>query len=1342
MADYDLSRLETRSFEQLIQAIALKVIGPKTIIFGDGRDGGREATFEGKISYGEPAWHGYGVMQAKFRQRLQGAPKDAQWALKALKSDLKKFTDPKRKLRQPEYYIFVTNVVLTPTQNTGSKDKLFALLKEFQEQKTLPLKDYDIWDHDKICRFLDDNEDIRRAYGAWITPGDVLAKMMEWLDVRTPNFEQVMSNFLQKELLADLYANLEQAGHNPEERIPLARVFVDLPTFNERHINPPEQEKKTEQLLPGFVAEILTVAKERLAPQPSASHLSRQSHFSLQAATPERGRFVLLGGPGQGKTTVGQFICQLFRAAILKQRPNVLIPETQRALTELEKQCHQEKIDFPSVPRFPFYISLNEFAAKFASEAEPDINSLLSYMVDRIRRRTDQEITPNDLRCWLGGYPWLIVLDGLDEVPATSNRAAVLRAISDFWVDANECQADILVIATTRPQGYNDDYSPQDYHHKWLAPLSTVRALHYGSRLAEVRYGNNPDRKEKVITRLQRASEQETTARLMQSPLQVTIMATLVDRMGQPPQERWKLFKEYYKVIYQRELERDIPTSQILRDYQADIDAIHNRVGLLLQVESDQSGQTDARLPIDRFASLVDQRLSEEGHEEEELDALSRKIIHAATDRLVFLVSLQADEVGFEIRSLQEFMAAEALMDGSDEMIRQRLRQIAPLISWRNVFLFAAGKCFVERQHLRDTIHAICAELNEETEDEISSISLAGSQLAVDLLEDLPVTGQPKYARLLARQALRLLELPPDDYHIRLGDLYTPKLDKIYRQELQRGMALSHQSHRLGAWAVLISLVKADVPWAEELARTYWPNNKDEKFELLQLAGEHKNGGWMIPELVDVIPLMSPVDFDNKQGRALVRICAEHTGLMWLEAVQKLATSYSDDYDVPLYLLDREEEFFRLRATMIRGPESLFGFTEMPDASPDWLPLVAGADFASKPSKSKLAEVVRMIADDFSSPGTKYAFNRVPWPLGACLEATSTQEELYEIAERVERGELGDIQDWRAAERRWETDGITIQDIEYMTDEHWPFDEQISNFGFPFTVLNTFIESIGIININYNTNVFMDYNNIFLSKLYKLIISSNTESLLKKKFLLFLIMIITFHVEDTTKILKEITNNNFKIIIKIIIVNKIRIEIYTLWLLIKKNTSDDEWLEFLDNIGKHNLIYPIRRVSDELLKPLSEAFCYSPSRLGILWILAVLAFKGSSPTVPTNFLDPQRYDEPRYRQAAIMVRLAQEDWDESEGKKLAKHITQLLTKCPDADISALELLEKHEKSGVAVEQFLLELHKGLPTTRWQTKKRIIDMMNNSLSRRISRLGESQNWARLGLPEGLNDLIRQ
>ena len=73
--DYDLTRLGSRAFEQLVVALARRDIGPGVQVFGDGRDGGREATFEGTINWSKTSsrgqdgmgqWSGYTVLQAKF----------------------------------------------------------------------------------------------------------------------------------------------------------------------------------------------------------------------------------------------------------------------------------------------------------------------------------------------------------------------------------------------------------------------------------------------------------------------------------------------------------------------------------------------------------------------------------------------------------------------------------------------------------------------------------------------------------------------------------------------------------------------------------------------------------------------------------------------------------------------------------------------------------------------------------------------------------------------------------------------------------------------------------------------------------------------------------------------------------------------------------------------------------------------------------------------------------------------------------------------------------------------------------------------------------------------------
>jgi len=55
-------------------------------------------------------------------------------------------------------------------------------------------------------------------------------------------------------------------------------------------------------------------------------------------------------------------------------------------------------------------------------------NGLYSYR--RFNHQTDEKCTLDDLKRWLTAYPWVVVLDGLDEFQALSNRKQVLKRLA------------------------------------------------------------------------------------------------------------------------------------------------------------------------------------------------------------------------------------------------------------------------------------------------------------------------------------------------------------------------------------------------------------------------------------------------------------------------------------------------------------------------------------------------------------------------------------------------------------------------------------------------------------------------------------------------------------------------------------------------------------------------------------------------------------------------------------------------------------------------------------------------------------------------------------------------
>ena len=181
MADYPISKLSHSRFEKVIQSLAKCEIASGVTPFTDGPDGGREASFEGKMDYpsGNSPWDGYLVIQCKCCENPQDDPgKDGKWALKQLRKELAIYSSGKR--RWPEYYLFVINVRLSGVANKGSKDIVRDELNKFATQNSL--KGWDVWSCDEICRFLDKNQSVRDAYIELRTDGDYSATISKLVD--------------------------------------------------------------------------------------------------------------------------------------------------------------------------------------------------------------------------------------------------------------------------------------------------------------------------------------------------------------------------------------------------------------------------------------------------------------------------------------------------------------------------------------------------------------------------------------------------------------------------------------------------------------------------------------------------------------------------------------------------------------------------------------------------------------------------------------------------------------------------------------------------------------------------------------------------------------------------------------------------------------------------------------------------------------------------------------------------------------------------------------------------------------------------------------------------------
>ena len=1328
MPDYDLSRLNSRSFEQLVQALAMDILGPGLVIFGDGPDGGREATFDFKVPYPSDmdCWNGYCVVQAKFLQRPKNTYEDGNWAVAELKSELEKYLEPDSARKMPEYYLFVTNVVLSPVQEKGTKDRAFELLEEYRGR--LSLKGFDVWDYDKLRTFLDNNGDVRQANEAWITPGDVLASLTRRLDLEGQNFDEIITSFLEEELLNDQFVNLEQAGHRNSDGIPLAQVFVDVETVDQiqgLRLAESQQSKPivyddglSDSLQQGFIREIVDLAAEHL--DFHSLEVGHDGPTSLpDSSQPTRGRFVLIGGPGQGKSTVGQFICQVFRASIVSRRMSRnYLPETSKALSLIQRHCDDENIDYNTVSRFPFRVILSQFATALSAVSSTDVTSVISYLSYQIKRRTGEEVSVGDLKQWLSKYPSIVIFDGLDEVPSSSNRDQVLEAIQAFWVDVSRLNADVLAIATSRPQGYNNEFSPAFYRHRWLVPLTNQHALHFGERLVEVRYGTDLDRKEKVIERLKRAIDDNSTSRLMRSPLQVTIMTALVDQMGRPPSGRWNLFDSYYEVIYQREMERDIPASELLRRFRPNIDAIHNRVGLVLQIASEQQGKTDSWFTGQKFRSLVKARLEEEGHSGIALSSLTDKIADAALERLVFLVGVESDQVGFEIRSLQEFMAAECLMDGTDAQVELRLREIAPLATWRNVFLFAAGKIFAKKQPMRGMISSFCSVLNDAKDDKVAGKYLAGTDLALSLLEDGLAQDMPNFARSFSRIALRSLDAPSEKWHQRLASIYHPDFEEAYVDEISRRLNDAREDHRWGAWCCLRNLIGTNVEWAEELAEQFWPSEPISQFNILSKGVTKRGPSWDSRKLVELMPAIEISRFRNmpffpiEGGEEKLVLSEEQVAMI------NLVHRRADEGRIQMGFLGSRLRHSTIASIQREESSSLLKLQGLSESHPSWRIYRAAGKFLNNPCKQTLAEQLRAVASIYYPGIEEEVLNwnpDIPWPFLACLTACTDKDSLTMLADKAQNGELGDFGQWKDAELRWIERGVTAEDIISMSDNRLPFDQEIDIRGFPVTLaiwpyVQTGVERMKLVDSLLELHGSMDESEarsfvasaIAVSLLHHALTENPHEMTLPNKLSLRSLRVVY---ED----IRTVAYVPLSIVLELI------------------GDIDEDTAEFFISLSRINSNFPsygIRpNIRDEKVSQILRMFSYAPDKTFLLPVMETLARVGLFNGRSLGELSPGDFENPDHKVAAFVLSLAQETWSTDRANFLTQALPRILEIAPGAVDRIISTLIQGRCSGAKYDEFIVELGTLIPINMHASRAYYWGLLEDSLGRRTSNFGD-------------------
>lgn len=502
---------------------------------GAGRDGGRDLYHRGSLIWkpteDQPAevWEGYTVLQVKHRATPSANHQEnAAWLWGQVRGELDDWANPYGDRNPvPDFLIIITNVMLTPFPQVGGHDLLNDNIKSYLERLADKTREVDpeaaeerrarlarlkrikkvrIWDGNQIQALLKVHPGIRNAFPGFLTAGDVFAALAQFTDtIPLKDLEEGLREHAKTTLMGEGFIYFDEAGSGDGQGIPVHDVAIDLPiTFA-------AGTRRT-----SVVKYVLDRAEHVLAPGVTTQEAPRH--------------MIVTGAPGNGKTTISKFLVQMFRAAMLERAEDLsdghrdVIKGTAAALKRFGREL-------PKNRRWPMRIDL----ALYAQEGGlSDDSTLLRWIAHKVSRRSDMgEVKPWALRTWMQRWPWLLVPDGLDEVTEPAVRKRLIERVTEFVNIAEADKCDVLVVLTTRPVGYTENIAPAHFERIDLDFLELAEAVRYGELATKVRLRTDLDRIERVLTRLQKAADDEALQHLLRTPLQVLILTIIIDGAGQ-----------------------------------------------------------------------------------------------------------------------------------------------------------------------------------------------------------------------------------------------------------------------------------------------------------------------------------------------------------------------------------------------------------------------------------------------------------------------------------------------------------------------------------------------------------------------------------------------------------------------------------------------------------------------------------------------------------------------------------------------------------------------------------------------------------------------------------------
>ncbi|GGJ40674.1 NACHT domain-containing protein [Paenarthrobacter histidinolovorans] len=650
MAEYRFEDLGDDAFQLMVQALLLHLHPDLSVPPIRQPDGGHDA-FELQDETGVKVFS-YQVKWVRDQRQERDPVKWLKEIIKLEEGNLRKMKE-----RGTEEWLLVTNVPGTAHEDTGRIDRLNSHL--LSESKRFGLK-MRAWWRNELSRALDSAPtELKFAYPDMLLGADIIRSIThtQFLIERKNRLTQTLRSVASFQRGQDSEVRFK---HGELDGVELNNLFIDVPAAPLIH------RMGADVRTPGFTTGVGLLTKP-------GQNLNS----------------VVLGAPGQGKSTLVQFICQVHRAIFLggKEDPMRAIGSPPLA----------------DIPRIPYRVDLRIFArwvAGYDPFAGGDGGSrrdatepvgVESFIARTLRKDSGgADVTTDDVLFLLDWLPSFVGFDGLDEVAETTNREKVVDEIHAFQERSRAYRGSTRIVVTARPS-YASAAEPRDdkFSYFELLPLTNELRNTYLDRWVSSQKLSGQDAMDVRKVFLARSAEPHVSE-LATNPMQLAILLFLIYRRGESvPTNRTALYASYMELF----LDRETSKNDVVKRHRHTVERITAYIGWHLHADAESDGGT-GRATRQELIRLVKYRLVDLGVE----SSLANALFTAVTQRVWVLTSRTGEYFEFEVQPIREYFAAKHLFTTAPAVSRghgvDRFERMLALMHrpyWLNVTRFMAG---------------------------------------------------------------------------------------------------------------------------------------------------------------------------------------------------------------------------------------------------------------------------------------------------------------------------------------------------------------------------------------------------------------------------------------------------------------------------------------------------------------------------------------------------------------------------------------------------------------------------------------------------------------------------